>query len=535
MNKVKKTLAFKEDLEILSNSINEHISKSVNSEEGVNGIRYYNDELSYKDSDGNWNVIKTGGGGSSVPLPEPANTSVTNNDESVSLSWTDPDDVVIEGVTFATWSSTVVVRKEGTAPTDIKDGTIVVESTTKNQYSENGYVDSGLTNGITYYYGIFPKSTDGVCTTSKVLGITPENIYPSSATNLKVSTNKDNMSATVTFTLPDDATSAKVVMKSGSEPTSSNDGTVLTSESNTVTFNNLVLDTTYYFKVYTYNAKNRETVSDTSVNCIIKSLEIVTWSSGTDEQIAAMLEAHYNGDIDVGEYWSVGDTRTILLSSFSSGSKTHATQSIQMVIIDFKHDDLAESINGVSKAAITVNTKSLLGNAGAAESEYYWGSSHYPVADTENYSGSPLRTKLNTDFINAMPSTFASMIKSVVKKNFTTHTNSSMATTNTTDKAFLLSYPEVFGTATYTNYKGGSSVRDYEGTQYKYFETASNRVKYWNDDGVDSTTAFQYWLRSPSSYCSSTNGYFWCYVNSSGSAGNGSGNGTIGLALAFCL
>ena len=524
MNKTRKTLVFKEDLEKIS----------VNSVEGANGLRYYNDELSYKDENGNWISIKTGGG-SSVALQEPTNVSVTNNDESVTIKWTDPENVVIENITFATWEKTVIVRKEGGAPTSIKDGVVVLESTVKNQYSENGYVDEGLTNGITYYYGVFPKSTDDVYTTTKVIGITPSAIYPSSATNLAVSTNKDNMSATVTFTLPSDATSAKVVMKSGSEPTSSNDGTVLTATNNSATFNNLVLDTTYYFKVYTYNAKNRETVSDTSINCIIKSLEIVTWSSGTDEQIAAMLEAHYNGDIDVSEYWAVGDIRTVHLSSFSSGSVTHVEQDIQMTIIDFKHDDLAESINGVSKAAITVNTKPTLANANSHEREYYWGSSHYPVQDTDNYSGSPLRTKLNTDFINAMPSTFSSMIKSVVKKNFTTHLKSSKATVNTTDKAFLLSYPEVFGTATYSQYKEGDAVGDYEGTQYKYFETASNRKKYYNNNGVDGSTADVYWLRSPSSDYTSTYGYYWCSVYSSGSANYSSGYGTYGLALAFCL
>ena len=385
-------------------------------------------------------LSENAGGGSKIYLAEPTNVNVKAGNAKVTITWTDPDDVTLDGGgTLAYWKGTVVVRKEGSAPASVKDGTIVVDNTTKNQYSTDGYVDTDVENDKTYYYGIFPYSTDNAYTVSAVYSATP------------------------------------------------------------------------------------------------KSLEIVTWANGTDEQIKAMLEAHYNGDIDVSEYWAVGDSRTVSLSSFSSGNTTHVAQDIQMTIIDFKHDDLVESINGVSKAAITVNTKSLLGNAGAAESEYYWGSSHYPVQDNENYSGSPLRTKLNTDFINAMPSTFASMIKSVVKKNFTTHTKSSKATVNTTDKAFLLSYPEVFGTATYSYYKEGDAVGDYEGTQYKYFETASNRVKYWNNNGVDSTTAYHYWLRSPSSYYNSTYGYYWCYVNSSGSARSNDGDYTFGLALALCL
>lgn len=43
------------------------------------------------------------------------------------------------------------------------------------------------------------------------------------------------------------------------------------------------------------------------------SLTTVTWASGTVQQIAAMLRAHYGGVIDIHNYWSVGDERTISL------------------------------------------------------------------------------------------------------------------------------------------------------------------------------------------------------------------------------
>ena len=338
------------------------------------------------------------------------------------------------------------------------------------------------------------------------------------------------MSATVTYTLPDDATKAKIVLKAGSEPTSSADGTAVEDSTGSATFTDIVLDTTYYVKVFTYNKKNRETAG-TSESFIMKSLEIVTWADGTDKQIAAMLEAHYAGDINIADYWSTGQTRTVKIASFSTGSATHVEQNIQMQIIDFEHDDLAD---GSGKAAVTVDMRQMFGNLGNAENEYYWGSSHYPVADTENYSTSPMRTKLNQDFVAALPETFSALIKTVAKKNFKTHTNSSMETVTTEDKVFLLSYPEVFGTTTYSNYKDGNALGDYEGTQYAHYATESNRKKYINNNGADGDAKY-YWLRSPSSGYYSTNGYSWCLVYSSGSASNNNGGSTSGVAAALCL
>jgi len=264
-----------------------------------------------------------------------------------------------------------------------------------------------------------------------------------------------------------------------------------------------------------------------------KTLEIVSWKEGTDEQIAAMISAHYAGQIDISDYWNIGDVRTISIASFSSGSRIHAAQNIQLVIIGIKHDDLTTSINGKSKAAITVQTKQLIGNAGNTEREYYWGSSHYPVDNNDNWSNNPLRTYLNTNFYNALGDTFRNLIKTVTKKNLNTHTDTSTIDTN--DKIFLLSYPEVFGTTVYSNYISRGAVSNYEGSQYNYFSTSSNRIKYRNNNGANSSTAYYWWLRSPSSYYGSSNGYCWCLVISGGTADYGYGDDTFGLAPCFTI
>ena len=68
------------------------------------------------------------------------------------------------------------------------------------------------------------------------------------------------------------------------------------------------------------------------------SVNIVPFATGTDEEIAAMIDAAHNGYIDLqqdGE-WAVGDTRTIQVSAFTGGGNvSHPQQEIEIVITSF--------------------------------------------------------------------------------------------------------------------------------------------------------------------------------------------------------
>ena len=95
--------------------------------------------------------------------PKPCkNLSAKESDKSVILKWEDPEDYTTTDGKEIVWKYTRVVRKTGSYPINENDGTIVTESSTKNQYKSNGYTDSGLTNYTTYYYRAFSCSTDGV-------------------------------------------------------------------------------------------------------------------------------------------------------------------------------------------------------------------------------------------------------------------------------------------------------------------------------------------------------------------------------------
>lgn len=82
-------------------------------------------------------------------------------DGNLSVTWTDPDDTIVDGVTVSRWAGTYLVRNEKDYPQNENDGTVVLNSTTRNAYSSEPYIDSGLQNGKQYYYALFPYSDDG--------------------------------------------------------------------------------------------------------------------------------------------------------------------------------------------------------------------------------------------------------------------------------------------------------------------------------------------------------------------------------------
>ncbi len=226
-----------------------------------------------------------------------------------------------------------------------------------------------------------------------------------------------------------------------------------------------------------------------------------------------------------------------------------------IVIMDFDHDELVTPIGDKTKAAVTIGFKEALANAGVKEEEYYWGSQKETAfTDNDNYSESPLRNYLNQNLLNALPSTFKLTIKEVNKKNSSRHSTAKGSDPLLTqDKIWLLSYPEIYGNTSYSNYQNGNTSYTYEywpgwgttevlsesiefleGAQYEYMKTTSNRTKYKNNNGTASSSTAYYWLRSPASNSGGSLGYSFIYMGSSGPATNNY-NGIRELAPCFCL
>lgn len=108
------------------------------------------------------------GSGGGIPLPPVSIGQKVVASEIVHISWTDPDDIILDdGTIVAEWGGTILVRKAGSVPKNKRDGIIIYESNIRNEYSTDFLCDnSGLVNGETYYYKFFPYTKTGTYTDS---------------------------------------------------------------------------------------------------------------------------------------------------------------------------------------------------------------------------------------------------------------------------------------------------------------------------------------------------------------------------------
>ena len=156
--------------------------------------------LSLKSGDNTISQVNIpGGGGTSIKLADVSGASATTSANTITIKWSDPSDVVISGVTLAAWANTKVVRKAGSAPTSISDGTVVVNNTTRNQYATIGFTDTGLEYNTTYYYRFFPQTDTAVTTEGSSVNATPERIVISTVPTQSGTLTYDGTQQTASF------------------------------------------------------------------------------------------------------------------------------------------------------------------------------------------------------------------------------------------------------------------------------------------------------------------------------------------------
>ena len=248
-------------------------------------------------------------------------------------------------------------------------------------------------------------------------------------------------------------------------------------------------------------------VSGETYECICPSLllNIVSFADGTDDEIAAMLDAAKNGSIDLQTDggWAVGDTRTIKISAFTGGGNVnHIEQDIDIVISSF------EDYNGCgAKMQFDFKQSLKTGNRMNASN-----------TNSGGYKASEMFTTTLPNLVKALPAWLSErLLEFAVKAS--AGSQSSTIETITGNKLALRSEVEIFGSTTYS--KSG------EGTQIEYYKTAANRKKTYGKDG----SAGYWWERSPSGSSSS----YFCIVHSDGTAGNRSASNTYGVSPFGCI
>lgn len=277
---------------------------------------------------------------------------------------------------------------------------------------------------------------------------------------------------------------------------------------------------------------NVDVLNKTTISVNLLLLKIVTFADGTDEEIAKMIQAHYNNKINIADYWAVGDTRSVSLSAMSSAmvGESHRAQTVQFVIADFEHDTLARGIGPRSKAAITLLQKDCLMDAANAsnpvnghhntENGYMRGSS----TNVGGWDSCARRGWCNDTYFKALPATWRSMVKEVIK--YTGKGGAALSgTQSTSDKIFLPSPIELSGST-----DGGV---DGEGTQYQYYKNArANRYKMPKWDASNSRyLSSVYMTRSPKA----SNTYEYCYVWADGTLISQGPANNAGIAPMLCI
>ena len=253
-----------------------------------------------------------------------------------------------------------------------------------------------------------------------------------------------------------------------------------------------------------------------------KPLKIVTWSGGTDEEIVAMVEAADRGEINLSDYWAVGDTRTVQLSAMSNTGvgESHSAQEVDLVLMHAGGYELNEAVaSGRTTCSFIVGQKDSLAAAG------YMNSSN---TNSGSWNGSARRTWCNSVYKNALPSTLLPIFKQF--KTITAQTYNGSTNQESVDYFALPAAKEVFGGSATSagDATSHSNLTEFNALfQFDYYKTASNRVKKLGKTG----SASIWWGRSP--YYNTSTGF--CRVTSDGTASIGNAGISFGLAPFGCI
>jgi hypothetical protein len=240
------------------------------------------------------------------------------------------------------------------------------------------------------------------------------------------------------------------------------------------------------------------------------SLDIVSWANGTEDEIAAMLEAAFAGTINLSDYWSVNDERVFHHSAMAATGvgESHAAQDQTWVIMD-TGENSGYVFEDDTPVHFVVGMKNGFNETG------YMNSTN---TNAGSWHGCARRTWSN----DVLPGSFSEKSRNFFKpfKTVTAETYNGSTLKTSVDKFAFFAEKEVFGTRTYSNATEAAALK-----QIKYYEVTANRIK--NVNG----SAAVWWERSPRSDASGS----FCDVNSNGTATSNNAGSARGISLFGCI
>ena len=246
--------------------------------------------------------------------------------------------------------------------------------------------------------------------------------------------------------------------------------------------------------------------------------KIVSWSSGTDEEIVALVEAADNGLVDLYEDagWRVGDTRTVNLSAMSATGvgESHVAQDVEFVLMHHGDMNLAEATaSGRTTCSFIVGMKNFLANGTAPKGGYMESTS----TNANGWNGCKRRTWCNNVFREALPSTLKPIFKQFTHRVASRGGTNSSGVTLSTDCFSLPTEKNVFGVRSSCTQDEFNATDNF---QFEWYQTAANRVKRAGSD------TYGWWECSPDYKYP---GYF-CFVDRGGYAEYNSATYVYGIA-----
>ena len=209
-----------------------------------------------------------------------------------------------------------------------------------------------------------------------------------------------------------------------------------------------------------------------------------------DNDWASIIAACHSGSVP--STWVVGSSKTMTINGAS----------YQVDIIGKNHDTYASG----GKAPLTFQLHDCYADTKAMNSSN---------TNSGGWKNSAMRTTHLPAILALMPTEVRSGIREVSKKASLGGESSTIETVS--DKLFLLSEVEIFGS---TSYSAAG-----EGTQYDYYKAGNSKVKKQNGSEAD------WWERSPVVGIST----LFCYVYSDGTADFYTASGACGVAFGFCF
>ena len=183
------------------------------------------------------------------PINTPSSFSASASGTSAMLNWT-------TGVTDSDFSGVTIRRSTTSHPTSASDGIAVTSTMT----SASSFIDSGLSNGTTYYYTIFNETADGYYSSgvTSTVTISPDApLLSASATGNQINLSWTVPAYTANFELRRDTTDF---------PVSHTDGTAVTTTDSSVA--NLtesgMPDGTYYYSIFAVDSEGNYSTAGTS-------------------------------------------------------------------------------------------------------------------------------------------------------------------------------------------------------------------------------------------------------------------------------